>query len=58
MCIRDRGILKAKRGVHEVINTIMMNFIAYALVAFVITGPLKAPGKFLNQPIYSKLHNL
>jgi len=39
------GILKAKRGVHEVINTIMMNFIAYALVAFVITGPLKAPGQ-------------
>lgn len=39
------GILKAKRGVHEVINTIMMNFISYALVAFVITGPLKAPGQ-------------
>jgi len=39
------GILKAKRGVHEVINTIMMNFIAYAFVAFIITGPLKAPGQ-------------
>ncbi len=39
------GVLKAKRGVHEVINTIMMNFIAYAFVAYVITGPLKAPGQ-------------
>jgi len=39
------GILKAKRGVHEVINTIMMNYIAYALVAYIITGPLKAPGQ-------------
>jgi simple sugar transport system permease protein len=39
------GILKAKRGVHEVINTIMMNFIAYAFVAYIITGPLKAPGQ-------------
>jgi len=38
------GVLKAKRGVHEVINTIMMNFIAFAIVAFTITGPLKAPG--------------
>ena len=28
------GILKAKLGVHEVINTIMLNFIAVALVAF------------------------
>ncbi|MCX7920053.1 MAG: ABC transporter permease [bacterium] len=28
------GLLKAKLGVHEVINTIMLNFIAVALVAF------------------------
>jgi len=39
------GILKARRGVHEVINTIMMNFIAYAFVAYMVTGPLKAPGQ-------------
>ena len=28
------GLLKARFGAHEVINTIMMNFIAFALVAF------------------------
>ena len=28
------GVLKARFGAHEVINTIMMNFIAFALVAF------------------------
>lgn len=39
------GILKAKREVHEVINTIMMNFISYALIAYMITGPMMAPGQ-------------
>ncbi len=29
------GILKARFGAHEVINTIMLNFIAFALVSFV-----------------------
>lgn len=33
------GILKAKLGVHEVINTIMMNFVAYYLTDFLVTGP-------------------
>jgi len=39
------GILKAVRGVHEVINTIMMNFIAYAFVAYMVSDVLKAPGQ-------------
>ncbi|GAB6087823.1 ABC transporter permease [Alkaliphilus crotonatoxidans] len=39
------GILKAKRGVHEVINTIMMNFISYALIGYMVAGPLRAPGQ-------------
>lgn len=30
------GFLKARAGVHEVINTIMMNYIAYSLAAFFI----------------------
>ena len=30
------GILKAKLGVHEVINTIMMNFIAYGLTNYLV----------------------
>ena len=33
------GILKAKLGVHEVINTIMMNFLAFYLTDFLVTGP-------------------
>lgn len=37
------GMLKAKLGVHEVINTIMMNHIAYALVAWLGTKVLIAP---------------
>ncbi len=30
------GLLKARAGVHEVINTIMMNYIAYSLAAYVV----------------------
>jgi simple sugar transport system permease protein len=38
---RDPGLLKARFGSHEVINTIMLNFIAFALVAYF--GPLALP---------------
>lgn len=38
------GILKATRGSHEVITTIMMNYIAFLLTDWLIKGPLKAPG--------------
>ncbi len=34
------GWLKAKRGVHEVINTIMMNYIAILFTDYLVTGPL------------------
>lgn len=37
------GYLRTKRGVHEVIATIMLNFIAMALVNWAILGPLKNP---------------
>ncbi len=33
------GILKGRLGVHEVINTIMMNFIAYYFTDYLVTGP-------------------
>jgi len=33
------GYLKAKLGVHEVINTIMLNFIALFLTDWLVTGP-------------------
>ncbi len=35
------GILKAKLGAHEVINTIMMNFIAIQLVDWLVNGPMR-----------------
>ncbi len=37
------GYLKAKRGIHEVITTIMLNWIAlYLIEAWLVTGPMKA----------------
>jgi simple sugar transport system permease protein len=38
------GILKAKFGSHEVINTIMLNFIAIALVSYLTQYYYKIPG--------------
>ena len=38
------GALKAWSGAHEVVTTIMLNSIAAALIAFLILGPLLAPG--------------
>ncbi|WP_088280646.1 ABC transporter permease [Ideonella sp. A 288] len=38
------GYLQAWRGSHVVINTIMFNFLASALVAYLLVGRLKAPG--------------
>ncbi len=35
------GFLKAKAGAHEVITTIMMNYIAFRLVEFLVSGPVK-----------------
>jgi len=36
------GILKARLGAHEVINTIMMNYIAFRLTDYMLTGPMIA----------------
>ena len=36
------GILKATRGVHEVITTIMLNYIAAGVTWWLVTGPLQA----------------
>ncbi len=38
------GLLKAKRGVNEVIVTIMMNYIAVLLTSYLVNGPFKAKG--------------
>jgi len=37
------GYLKARTGAHEVINTIMMNYIAFRLTDFLLTGPMARP---------------
>ena len=38
------GALKAWTGAHEVVTTIMLNFIAGILIGYLITGPLEAAG--------------
>jgi len=38
------GYLKAKFGAHEVINTIMMNYIAFRLTDYLLNGPMQRPG--------------
>ncbi|MEO1018619.1 MAG: ABC transporter permease [Pseudomonadota bacterium] len=44
------GMLKARTGAHEVITTIMLNFIALRLVDFLLTNPpIQKPGR--NDPI-------
>ena len=38
------GALKAYTGAHEVVTTIMLNFIATAIIAYLVAGPLLAEG--------------
>ncbi len=38
------GALKAWTGAHEVVTTIMLNYIASSLIGFLIVGPLGTPG--------------
>jgi simple sugar transport system permease protein len=38
------GYLKAKTGAHEVVNTIMMNYVAFRLSDWLLNGPMKATG--------------
>lgn len=40
------GFLKARTGGHEVINTIMMNFIAFRLSDWLLRGPMQRPDSF------------
>ena len=37
------GYLKARTGAHEVINTIMMNYIAFRLTDYLLNGPMARP---------------
>jgi simple sugar transport system permease protein len=45
------GVLKARFGSHEVINTIMLNFIAVALVSYFTQYHYKAPGDPIMQTV-------
>jgi len=45
------GWLKAKTGAHEVINTIMMNYIAFNLTEFLIGGPMQDPVDSFKTPL-------
>ncbi len=38
------GILKAVSGAHEVVTTIMLNYVALSILAWAVSGPLKVPG--------------
>jgi general nucleoside transport system permease protein len=38
------GLLKGLTGAHEVVNTIMMNYISFRLSDWLLNGPMKAPG--------------
>ena len=46
------GYLKARTGAHEVINTIMMNYIAFRLADFLLQGPMARPD---NLPITKEI---
>ncbi|MGQ0542616.1 MAG: ABC transporter permease [Blastocatellia bacterium] len=52
------GLLKAKFGSHEVINTIMLNFVAIALVSYLTQYHYKIPGDAILQtaPIGKAAH--
>ena len=52
------GYLKARTGAHEVINTIMLNFIAVALTGYFASGPFQAVGDQIPEtsPISESAH--
>ena len=49
------GILKATRGAHEVVTTIMLNYVAISLLAALVAGPLNTPGS--TSPITGAVGN-
>ncbi|MGD9679320.1 MAG: ABC transporter permease [Vulcanibacillus sp.] len=46
------GYLKAKRGVHEVISTIMLNYIALYLTNYIVSNFLRSPGQQRSDKVY------
>lgn len=41
------GWLKVKRGMNEIISTLMLNYIAILLLQYLVRGPLQEPGGYL-----------
>ena len=48
------GLLKGLTGAHEVVTTIMMNYISFRLSDWLLNGPMKAPG---YRPLTSVVEN-
>lgn len=51
------GFLKARFGAHEVINTIMLNFIATALTNYLVNNPFKEQGQINPIPQTRELYS-
>jgi len=45
------GFLKARTGAHEVINTIMMNYVAFRLADYLLIGPMSRPDGMPQTPL-------
>lgn len=43
------GLLKVRRGISEIISTLMFNYIAVLLMQYVARGPLQEPGGYLPE---------
>jgi len=52
------GWLKAKTGAHEVINTIMMNYIAFNFSEYLIRGPFEDPTTPFKTPLIEQSAHL
>lgn len=46
------GYLRARTGAHEVVTTIMLNYIAFLLVGYLVNGPLRDPRASLIRTPY------
>jgi ABC-type uncharacterized transport system permease subunit len=49
LCAGIPGLLKAKVGAHEVITTIMINYIAISFTNWLVTGPMQDPNTIVPQ---------
>ncbi|MBA3689107.1 MAG: ABC transporter permease [Chloroflexi bacterium] len=49
------GFLKAISGAHEVVTTIMLNYVAVSVIAWAVSGPLDQPGS--PSPITAQVGN-